>query len=211
MKNMAQQIDGISENVHDCQKIFKTLMMALAFPGIPRNLDQLALANIDPEYAFALQPCITLLDLETSHYVLSEHSDLKKAIDRYIQMNTNSSSSGPETADFVLCLESSAKAIFKTLKRGSLSSPDKGATLIYHVSAIHPIDENIVEETVTLKGPGIKTSVSFRIEGLDSGEPVLWQTSRLHYPMGIDILLVSATGEIVGIPRSVTVIQSGVN
>ena len=210
MNNAARYKEDRFDIVHDCQRIFRTLMMAMAFPGRIRQLDPVTLSNISKTFGFVIQPLLTLLDLETGYYIHTMDSQLKQKIDNYLETNTTSSPCDPESADFILSLEPSAKKIFTSVKKGTLFCPNQGATLLYHVDEITcPADRR--DETFTLTGPGIKDMASLTIKGLDPDEPTMWKTSRKDYPTGIDIFLVSTTGDIVGIPRSVNIIEPGVN
>lgn len=213
MSTAGQYKDDVSDDVHVCQKIFNTLMMALAFPGTRRKFDPLVLTHISPDYSFVMQPLLALLDLETRHHIFAENPELKHNCEMYLEANTSSSSCGLEEADFILCLEETAKPFYHRINRGSLSSPDDGATLVYHVDSITPLEQGTPARGTgfSLKGPGIKETISLEVQGLGPDEPALWQSSRQDYPLGIDVLLVSSTGDCVGIPRSVTIIQPGVN
>lgn len=190
--------------VHDSQQIFKSMMMATAFPGSIRKLRPIGLAGMSKPHAFALQPLLTLLDLETSYHVYSLDAQIKQSIETYLSTNTTSIPTGPETAGFILCLEPSAKSLFSSFNRGTLFCPDQGATLIYLVDEITPV-LNLKKTSFSLTGPGIRDTVDISVDGLDIKEPLEWEKSREDYPMGIDIFIVSSTGDIIGIPRSVTI------
>lgn len=203
--------DTFVSDIHLCQNIFKTLTMALSFPGSIRQLSPRNIPNVDVDYSYVLHPLLALLDLETTHTVYSSNSKLKKAVSNYLEANTNSSLSDPEEADFILCLDPSLRSIFASIKRGTLAAPNTGASVIYHVNKLSSTDENNCNIALTLKGPGVKDAIHLAIGGLKREEPTLWQASRRDYPLGIDLFLVSTSGEIVGIPRSVSIIQHGVS
>ena len=65
--------------VHDSQQTFKTLMMALAFPGIIRKLSPIALSFSNAGLCFVLQPLLTLLDLETTFSVVCKDKKLPES------------------------------------------------------------------------------------------------------------------------------------
>ncbi|THB76898.1 MAG: phosphonate C-P lyase system protein PhnH [Desulfobulbaceae bacterium] len=211
MNNSSDYKDDIFDNVHSCQKIFKALVMALAYPGTTQHLDTLDLVPIATDCCFALQPLIALLDLETSHHVFSADTKLKQDIEQYLEINSSSSICQPEDADFILCLDATARPFYHQLRRGTLSSPQLGTTMVYQVDSFNNPVQGIDSATFTLAGPGIKTPLTITATGIDREEPALWHDSRQDYPLGIDLYLVSKTGEIMGIPRSVKILQSGVN
>lgn len=192
--------------VHDCQQIFKTMMMAMAFPGKVRKLNLLEFHDIPEAVSFALQPMLTLLDLESSYHIYIDDIKIHDQINNCLAMHTTSEEVGVGSADFILCLENSAKQIFSQINTGTLFQPDHGATIIYGVDEI--VEELDPSKTCfSMTGPGIKDQVSLAIGSLDNEEPVLWQLFRGDYPKGIDIFLISQTGDIVGIPRSVKILR----
>jgi alpha-D-ribose 1-methylphosphonate 5-triphosphate synthase subunit PhnH len=195
--------------VHDSQKTFKTLMMALAFPGTIHQLGAISLSFPGPDVGFILQPVLTLMDLETTFYVYCQNAQLQEKITRYIEINTNSQPQVHQQADYILCLGASLNEQFSELKRGTLSQPNKSATVFYLLDnlADHP-DANTIK--LLLSGPGIKDAKTVYLSGLHPGELEQWACYRKNYPMGIDIYLVSRSGSIIGIPRSVNLDTQGV-
>jgi alpha-D-ribose 1-methylphosphonate 5-triphosphate synthase subunit PhnH len=194
--------------VRDSQRIFRELMMALAFPGKIRPLRPLSLAGPAADLQYVLQPLLTLLDLETVFHVHSNDPGLQKTITDYLSINTNSRSADPTEADFVLCLEATLDGGFASLKKGHLAQPNDSATVFYRVDRILAEPEGDGVE-LTLQGPGIRSQRSVRVTGLSPAEIDQWALSRRDYPLGIDIYLVSRGGDLIGLPRSVELAVSG--
>lgn len=210
MSSLLEENKDVFDPVDDCQAIFRTLMMATAYPGLVKQLRLLPLVTTAPHCDYALQPLITLLDIETSHHVYTHNPGIKQDVENFLDTTTGSVLCQPESADFILCLEQSARDIITTLKKGSLTSPDHGATILYHVESIsNQVDPGLT--TFSLRGPGIKGLVMVSVDGLDIGEPSLWMATRMDYPTGVDVFLVSRKGEIISLPRSVSIIQTGAN
>jgi alpha-D-ribose 1-methylphosphonate 5-triphosphate synthase subunit PhnH len=205
---MSVPIAHLRENqfdfVHDSQQTFKTIMMALAFPGIIRKLSPIALSFSNPDLGYVLQPLLTLLDLETTFSVVCRDNNLQEAVTRYIEINTNSQSVNLQQADFVLCLDPSMDQKYSQLQRGTLAQPDKSATVFYLLDSLARLP-NTEAINLSLTGPGIKDVQTVYISGLDPGELRLWSQHKCQYPLGIDIFLVSRSGDIIGIPRSVKI------
>ena len=209
---MSIQLAQLRENqfdfVHDSQQTFKTIMMALAFPGTIRRLKPISLSFSKLEMAYILLPLLTLLDLETSFYVVCREKELQDAVTRYIEINTNSQPQSLPQADFILCLNPSLNGRFPELKKGTLTQPNKGSTVFYLLDSLAG-SPNARAMELSLTGPGIKNVQTVYVAGLDPGELKQWGQYKSDYPMGIDIFLVSRSGDIIGIPRSVKIEKSG--
>jgi alpha-D-ribose 1-methylphosphonate 5-triphosphate synthase subunit PhnH len=188
--------------VRDSQAIFRELMMALAFPGKLRHLYPVNLAIARADVHFALQPLLTLLDLESTFHVKSVDPTLQQVLADYLAINTNSRLESGAEADFILCLDATMGGGFKALKTGTLTRPDDSTTVFYRVDEIssEPIGQGV---PLTLTGPGVRTQRSVWLKGLSPEEPYLWRGIRRDYPMGVDIYFISHSGSLIGIPRSV--------
>jgi alpha-D-ribose 1-methylphosphonate 5-triphosphate synthase subunit PhnH len=183
-------------------------MMALAFPGKPRQLRPLPLGVATADVHYALQPLLTLLDLETSFHVRSAEPALQETLADYLVINTNSHLKPCEEADFILCLDATLEEAFTRLKKGDLAQPNVSATVFYRVDAVSsaPKGEGV---PLTLSGPGVRNQRSVCVKGLPIEEIHQWTLCRTDYPMGIDIYLISRSGDLIGIPRSVRLAISG--
>jgi alpha-D-ribose 1-methylphosphonate 5-triphosphate synthase subunit PhnH len=206
--SMANLKEHHFDPVRNSQAIFRELMMALAFPGKLHYLRPLPLAIDRVDVHYALQPLLTLLDLESSFHVKSADPALQQAMTDYLAINTNGQLKAGAEADFILCLDATMGGVFKALKTGSLSRPDDSATVFYRVDEISsdPTGKGV---PLTLSGPGVRTQRTVWVNGLSPEEPYLWKGIRRDYPMGVDIYLISRCGNLVGIPRSVELATSG--
>ena len=157
---------------------------------------------------YILQPLLTLLDFEVSFYVVCQDSSLQEELTRYLELNTSSQSRDLQQADFILCLEPSLNGRFPELKKGTLTQPHKGATVFYLLDSLAGLPEAKSME-LSLTGPGIQDVQTVYVSGLDTGELEQWSQHRNDYPLGIDMYLVSRSGKITGIPRSVKIEKSG--
>ena len=209
---MSNAVAQLRENrfdfVHDSQQTFRTIMMALAFPGIIRRLNRIPLSFLKPDLDYVLQPLLTLLDLETSFCVVCRDKRLQAEITRYLELNTNSQTRHLQQADFILCLEPSLNGRFNELKKGTLTQPNKSATVFYLLECLSELPTDGALE-LNMSGPGIKDVQTVNIAGVDPDEIEQWKQNHNDYPLGIDIYLVSRSGNIIGIPRSVKLETSG--
>jgi alpha-D-ribose 1-methylphosphonate 5-triphosphate synthase subunit PhnH len=204
----AQLKENQFDFVHDSQQVFRTLMMTLAFPGTNRRLKPIPLSISKPDLDYILQPLLTLLDLETSFHVVCRDKKLQEIVSRYLELNTNSEPRKLPQADFILCLDRSLNGRFLELKKGTLTQPNKSATVLYLLDGLSELP--IAEATeLSLSGPGIKDRQTVYVCGLDIGELDQWNHYKNEYPLGVDVYLVSRSGDLVGIPRSVNIEKTG--
>jgi alpha-D-ribose 1-methylphosphonate 5-triphosphate synthase subunit PhnH len=209
---MSTGVARLKENrfdfVHDSQQVFKTIMMALAFPGIIRRLEPISLSIPKPDLRYILQPVLTLLDLETTFYVACRDRKLQEEVTRYIELNTNSQLRQLPQADFIFCLDPSLNGRFPELKKGTLAQPNQSATVLYLLNRLAE-GSTIEGLKLDLTGPGIQDRQTVYVSGLEPGEVEQWDHFKNDYPMGVDIFLVSRSGDVVGVPRSVNIKKTG--
>jgi alpha-D-ribose 1-methylphosphonate 5-triphosphate synthase subunit PhnH len=205
---IAQLRESQFDFVYDSQRTFRTMMMALAYPGIIQRLDPISLSISKPDLEYILQPLLTLLDLETVFCVVCQDKKLQQAVTKYIEINTHSQSRKLQQADFILCLEPSLYGQFSQLKKGTLAQPNAGATVLYLLDSLSE-QPTANAMKINLAGPGIKRVQTIYTGGLDPDEIEQWGHYRVEYPRGIDIYLVTRAGNLVGIPRSVNLKTGG--
>jgi alpha-D-ribose 1-methylphosphonate 5-triphosphate synthase subunit PhnH len=207
---MSSEIAHLKESrfdfVHDSQKAFRTIMAAISSPGSILSLPPIPLCLSRPDLAFILQPLLTLLDLETTFFVAAGDPTVREEVIRYLAINTGSRACDCDQADFILCLDSSLGGRFGSLKKGSLEAPHKSATVYYLVDRLITGSRS-GSIGLTLRGPGIKERRTVFVTGLSAQETTDWENHRSRFPAGVDIFLVSRTGEITGMPRS-TIIEN---
>jgi alpha-D-ribose 1-methylphosphonate 5-triphosphate synthase subunit PhnH len=79
---------------------------------------------------------------------------------------------------------------------GTQEYPDRSTTLILQVDAIGEGEEFV------LSGPGIIGTTKFKANGLPPAFRQWWRTNGALFPRGVDLLLVSPDGRVVGLPRT---------
>lgn len=101
-----------------------------------------------------------------------------------------------ETADYLFGGADEAAPLARAARLGSDDYPDEGATLL--IAA--PIGQG---QTLRLSGPGIETTTTLRLDGLNTA---FWdiRRTRNRYPMGFDIVIVDGRS-LAAIPRSTLV------
>lgn len=179
--------------------IFKCLTESIAFPGKIINIPEIKLKNIERKNSFILSIALTLLDIETTFYLKSSKSEY---LINYIEVNTSSKFTDLEKSDYIFLLESQIINDFKKIKSGTLTDPDKSATIFYLINSLSYNLNLDKKQRIKLTGPGIKDSVAFDISDISITEIENWIMSRIDYPLGVDIFLIDFNGNIVAIPRS---------
>ena len=167
------------------QQCYRSLLQAMSYPGQVQRLPASGSENA------TLAILATLVDAEVS---LSDH-DCLLDLDAWLLLQAQKSSS--DQADFILCRGDLAPALNPRL--GTLSSPERSATLIVRVASVN--DGNL---KLKMAGPGIKGVLQRDLEGLDPA----WLSQRQQwisaFPLGVDMLLVDQSS-VVGIPRTTQV------
>jgi alpha-D-ribose 1-methylphosphonate 5-triphosphate synthase subunit PhnH len=187
--------------VRASQHTFRQALDALANPGTIRQ------GNMHPAVAldrFSGNPylasiLLALLDHEVSLHV--EPGAAGDALASLLIRRTRVSIADVETATFVVADAATIPDhIPEAMNRGSLSYPDDGAMLVLEVASLD--QENPGVSFLRLTGPGIETSRTLRLHGVDPAIIESRNRAVAHYPMGIDLLLIDDAGRIAGVPRT---------
>jgi alpha-D-ribose 1-methylphosphonate 5-triphosphate synthase subunit PhnH len=168
------------------QKIFRDLLDAFSRP--------FRVVDIESSDDAVKELCFVLLDSEVSFYV-DEGAELMSDIKEMTYAKTKDI----ESADFVILTKPHKFEMFDKIKRGTLSNPHKGATVIAIVNQIYG------EEMLTAQGPGIKGKYSCCVdksivEFLDKAAKF-----ETEYPKGFELLFTTHAGEMLAVPRRVKV------
>ena len=176
------------------QAVFRTVMEAMARPGLPRPLDS-KLAAPPPLSAAAAAVALTLLDYETPFW-LDPALAAAGEVARWLTFRTGA----PQTADsaaaaFAFVAEPLKMPAFDAFSPGSIEYPDRSTTLVVQVAAF---DRG---EALALAGPGIAGRRSFMASPLPEDFRARLAANRALFPRGIDLILASAHA-VAALPRS---------
>ncbi len=197
----------IFDDVFDSQYIFRNILDAMARPATIKNISDVStkLFSVEGFGKTAAAVALTLLDEYTKFAAAYKN---KESVERYIKWNTRALIENIPHADYIFADASVNKseitAIFDEAKKGNLVQPDDSATLIIEVDKI---EEGQGNDTLSVKakGPGIEHRNICSIKGLSP----LWLAKRneiiSEFPMGIDMILVSADGSLMALPRTTKV------
>jgi alpha-D-ribose 1-methylphosphonate 5-triphosphate synthase subunit PhnH len=186
------------DEVFDAQSHYRILLDSMARPGkigLLEHPDMNPPANLSQASALL---AFTLLNSDVTFYVEgSENSELET----YLSLNTSARKADVSLADFIFMNGSVQEDLLAEAKTGNLSYPEESATFIVDVQRISET-EAPQSLKLTLKGPGVETSKTVYISGMNRSilESMLRQNEE--FPLGIDMILSDMEGHILCIPRS---------
>ncbi|MGZ9724150.1 phosphonate C-P lyase system protein PhnH [Rhizobium miluonense] len=183
---------GLTDPVHDSQRIFRKILQAMARPGLPRALSAEAQPP-GPMSATIAAVAITLFDSGVSVWLDAYHDNT--ATRSYLELHTGVRVVDRlEEADYAIA-NGAASIPFERLRPVDPRTPHTGTTVILHVNSLRQGDR------VRLTGPGIRSDISLLVDGLS---PDFW-ADRHHrqneFPQGVDFILADHLS-ICGLPRT---------
>jgi alpha-D-ribose 1-methylphosphonate 5-triphosphate synthase subunit PhnH len=193
--------------VNNTQQIYRKLLDCMARPGKVNSIEPY-LVQDDHESLFSkplLSLAYTLVDREVSFHVIS---DLKEKAEQYIYWQTFSQAAELREAHYVFIgkqlSDSEIQSVMNEVKAGTLEDPHLSATILIQVNTLTDSPGDGMK--LKLTGPGIQGTRYVYADGL----PSAWITERKkinsEFPMGVDMILTTSSGEIMAIPRT-TVIE----
>lgn len=178
----------------DNHGIFRALLDSMARPGTVRMLPGARLGQGASTTIHQLMQSI--LDPEVS---LSVAGDDLEGVEAELRWLIGSPGAGADTADFLLVPSGDSQGQVRQLKRGQLDFPDDGATVVYGVERLA---ENGDEAAMPMTGPGIRSVVRPRLQGLGDQELKHLKEINSEFPLGVDAIFADDDGRILCIPRS---------
>lgn len=198
MQAATEQV-GFADTIRETQSAFRAVMGALSRPGRPVKLP--SLPSCPPGLPRGMAAIVlTLTDYETPIW-LDDGLKAREDVRRFIAFHTNAPVvDAPSEASFALMVAPKAMPAFGDFAQGSLEFPDRSTTLVVEVESLTG------GPRIALQGPGIETTESIEASSLPSDFAARLKLNRELFPCGIDIIL-SAGNTIVGLPRSVRVME----
>ena len=195
-------------DLHRAQRAFRCVLDAFAHPG---TVHRLVPAPENPASPVALDASLELVvrlfvDQAVTFCVADSESD---AVAAYLTSETHARRAPLRDADFVVVparadAQTASEAVAEAC-RGTLVSPEKGATLLMGCARLAGVPESgeVTEpavHVVALQGPGVERENRFAVDRVD------WLRARDargdEFPCGIEIVLVDPDGRVVAVPRS---------
>jgi len=192
------------DEVLDAQRAFRALLAGLARPGTVARLPA-ALpvpSGVDGRLAQIGQ---VLLDREVTFATTGTGP-----LARHVAALTGSRWVDAASADYLLAGGERPLAELAALPAGTPEFPEAGATAILSVGRLlAPSGDAGTGLTLAFTGPGIASEARVRIEGLHPENLDTFVRRNVDYPLGIDLFLVTPSGDVVGLPRTVRVSRLG--
>jgi alpha-D-ribose 1-methylphosphonate 5-triphosphate synthase subunit PhnH len=189
---------GFTAPVFQSQAAFRLVMDAMAQPGHIVDLGHSvqAPAPLEPAAAAVLA---TLADYDTLVWFGDNGTD---AAASWLTFHTGTAvTKDPSTASFAVLSKNSPVSGWRTFAMGSLSYPDRSATLLLPV-------ESLCDGTpLTIRGPGIETAATIAPRGLPDGFTETMAINAARFPLGFDLLMTCGS-ELLALPRTTRLVEA---
>lgn len=183
---------GLTDPVHDSQRLFRQILTAMSEPGTLHTLEVTAPPTDAPIGVALWGTLLTLCDLDTQVWIAGELDTptLREALTFHTDCRLTDD---PTRADFALVTPAvlTDDIAFAT---GSDEYPDRGTTLLV------ALDTLAADGPWQLSGPGIPGQ---RRLDAGNGEPLMRRlaANRASFPRGLDAIL-TCGARLAAIPRS---------
>jgi alpha-D-ribose 1-methylphosphonate 5-triphosphate synthase subunit PhnH len=187
---------GLTDPTLDSQRIFRSLLEAMAHPG--RIVDvAVELQAPSPLHPAAAAACLTMLDFDTPLW-LDEAAARPDAVE-WLRFHSGAPIvSRPQAARFALIADPQGMPSPDTFDSGTAEYPERSATLIVQVQSL------LGGTGRRLRGPGIADEARLEVAGLPDAFWTWMAANHALFPCGIDVVL-SAGRVIAALPRTTEV------
>lgn len=196
--------------LHRAQRAFRSVLDAFARPGTVHVVEPAANSPARPvALGASLEAVVRLfVDQAVTFCVADAESDATAA---YLTGETHARRFPVREADLVVVparadAQTAEEAVAQAC-RGTLVSPEKGATVLVGCARLAPADEAAGEcgdepalHVVEVRGPGVADVNRFAVDRVDWARAR--DARRDEFPCGIEIVLVDPAGRVVAVPRS---------
>lgn len=196
-----------SARLHHMQRAFRSVLDAFAHPGTLHRIEPIEENDARPVALDGALEALVKLFVDQAVTFCVVDAEVEAAAD-YVTSETHAVRFPVREADFVIVprradAQMAAGSVSEAC-RGTLVSPEKGATVILGCARLAGEEEaasaDPVLQVVEVRGPGVKDVNRFAV---DRGDWVCARAERGdEFPCGIEIVLIDGEGHIVAIPRS---------
>ncbi|WP_210583691.1 phosphonate C-P lyase system protein PhnH [Streptomyces sp. GESEQ-35] len=191
----AQLVTAAKPTPAQAQGVFRAVLDALARPGFVTRYP----ADVPGTVPTALLPVLALADLGTGFCVLEDGVQRWSDV---VSVATNAPAVPLEAARLAAAVRPVTPDEIRRLHRGSAEAPEDGALLCLPVSDLHGGARNW-----RLSGPGIPGELVVAPHGLPAGIVEARAEAVAGFPAGVDLLLATPDGRVLGLPRSTTLVE----
>ena len=191
----------LDEQTELTQRCYRDILRALSRPGTvvqTRPAPDTAFSHLDmPSHLAAV--CHTLLDEQVSAAHIGPQAEAR--LDEVVR-STGVRKVPLEEADYVLCDSVPELERMRSIKKGTLLAPEDGAMLFVLLEGELTGSGGVLR----FFGPGVESFTD-----LPSSEALIRLMQRrssvgFEYPMGFDVLVLGANGDMLGVPRTSEVV-----
>jgi alpha-D-ribose 1-methylphosphonate 5-triphosphate synthase subunit PhnH len=189
---------GFTAPVFQSQAAFRLVMDAMAQPGCIVDLGHSVQAPgpLEPAAAAILA---TLADYDTPVWFEDNGTD---AAASWLTFHTGAAvSKDPSTASFAVLSKNSPVSGWRNFAMGSLSYPDRSATLVLPVESLRD------GTPLTIRGPGIETAATIAPRRLPDGFTEAMAINAARFPLGFDLLMTCGS-ELLALPRTTHLVEA---
>ncbi len=172
--------------------VFRALLTAFAFPGRVSQLPRELVARMP---ALCL-PMLALTDIETT-MCAPDQPELQAEIATITGARTVAS----REAQFVMHDAMPTDETTLNLHRGTTYQPELGCRLVL-AWTVTTVPASPDSTQLRLSGPGVVSGTTLTVNCASAAFWAARSVANSRPPMGIDCWLVSATGEVIGLPRT---------
>ncbi|MBO1908619.1 phosphonate C-P lyase system protein PhnH [Microvirga sp. 3-52] len=189
---------GFMAPVFQSQAAFRLAMDAMAQPGRIVDLGHPVQppAPLEPAAAAFLA---ALADYDTPVWFEDSGADTAAS---WLTFHTGAAvTKDPSTASFAVLSRNSPANGWRNFAMGSLSYPDRSATLLLPVESLRD------GTPLTIRGPGIETVATIAPRGLPDGFTETMALNAARFPLGFDLLLICGS-ELLALPRTTRLVEA---
>lgn len=190
----------IDNKILSTQKCYRAMLWALCMPG---SLQKMDFAENDRGLFSGVPMPVALMSrtlLDKQVLVAASGIESDSWLDEIIAA-TGARKAGIDEADYIIASSVPELAELRSVKQGTLLSPEDGATLIIWLSDVIGGDAGTIE----ISGPGVENLASLRVSSAMISLIKHRCAIEFEYPLGFDLFAIGSGGFLIGLPRTSSV------
>jgi alpha-D-ribose 1-methylphosphonate 5-triphosphate synthase subunit PhnH len=201
MTTIAELPPGFADKVLSAQSTFRSVMDAMARPGLVRRIAPVAGAP-GPMMRGTAAIALTLFDHDTPLWCDAPMSDSSDVL-KWLKFHTGAPVvQDPSVSSFALIADADSLPVLEDFALGSNEYPDRSTTVILQVDSLAE------GPAFELRGPGIDGVAMLRASIRPDDLFERLRINEVLFPRGIDVVLV-ADDAVVAIPRTTGLVTRG--